>query len=189
MITTTNLSAKTGQPHGVAERRLVRRVFLLVVAAWEGRRGSRFSSCVPRRGGFHGGWMPVCSAVGAGLSCPSWPRVVGAVGRLTDAEVAAFVESSCRAQGVPVKVRDARVLRDVVALLGVRAVRPGPRAKRDRADGPARSEAPGDLHPVRVEDAGAGSGEDPLRRARRHLLIGQPATAAAGEGDRRQGAR
>ena len=33
------------------------------------------------------------------------------------AVVAEWVESSCRAQGVPVKLRDASVIRDVVVLL------------------------------------------------------------------------
>ena len=80
--------------------------------------------------------------------------------RLTDEEVLAFVVASCAAQGVPVKVTDPLVLGKVALLLGSRGrtVR-GPR-QRVPAVGPAPSEAPGDVHPVRVEGSGAGAGTD-----------------------------
>ena len=45
---------------------------------------------------------------------------VAAVAGLTDEEVAAFVVASCRAQGVPVKVTDVKVLGEVAALFGGR---------------------------------------------------------------------
>ena len=42
----------------------------------------------------------------------------GGVGGLTDAVVAAWMATSCKAQGLPVKVADVSVVRDVCALLG-----------------------------------------------------------------------
>ena len=65
---------------------------------------------------------------------------VGPVARLTDDQVAAFVVASCAAQGVPVKVADARVLGDVVSLLkGLGPVGRGPAsAGPGRRPGPVR---------------------------------------------------
>lgn len=80
---------------------------------------------------------------------------VGVMGRLSDAELAAWVSASCRAQGVPVKVTDSAVVRDVCVLLG--SAGPGRRPARQRGRRPAggASEAPDGLNPVWVERLGS----------------------------------
>lgn len=67
--------------------------------------------------------------------------------------LAAWVEASCSAQGVPVKVADAAVVGRVVVLLDG-----GPPAKRAKpaADGASPSELPDDSDSVRVELSGTG---------------------------------
>lgn len=60
-------------------------------------------------------------------------------------DVAAWVASSCRAQGVPVKVTDARVVARVAVLLGA---------------APAGSEPPDGLDPAGVEGAAPGPAGD-----------------------------
>lgn len=64
---------------------------------------------------------------------------VGAMARLTDEEVAAFVAASCRAQGVPVKVTDPLVLGEVAVLLGGRGRADGDPRQRVPAGGPVRA--------------------------------------------------
>ena len=54
------------------------------------------------------------------------------MGRLTRAELAAWVAASCERQGVPVKVTDAVVVTNVATLLTDGSARPV--AKRGRAD-------------------------------------------------------
>jgi hypothetical protein len=68
-----------------------------------------------------------------------------AVMGLTDEEVAAWVEASCAAQGVPVKVTDPAVVRSVCVLLGGRG------AGRSRQATPA---APVALQPPDGSDPG-----------------------------------
>ena len=66
-----------------------------------------------------------------------------------DNDVRAWVEASCAAQGVPVKVADRKALAVVAELLGVRQVR-------------RRSDAPDRVEPGRVEavEAAAGGPDD-----------------------------
>jgi hypothetical protein len=77
-------------------------------------------------------------------------------------DLAAWVERSCAAQGVPVKVADGAALRAVAVLLGVSAG--GPARRRESAStgttaGP--SEAPHRLDPLHVDVTGArGTGGD-----------------------------
>ncbi len=82
---------------------------------------------------------------------------MGLSGRSVE-EVAAWVEASCREQGVPVHVTDAEVLRDVVALLGgsarsgsglaaTAALRTSPRQP--------SLEPPHRMHPGRVQGLGS----------------------------------
>lgn len=84
---------------------------------------------------------------------------------LTDAELAAWVASSCAAQGVPVKVTDPTVVRRVGTLRG--AAGAGPRVrKRSGTRGPApgvRSVSPGDGDAAsfeHVDPGGSGSNRD-----------------------------
>ena len=72
---------------------------------------------------------------------------------LSPQEVAAFVEASCRRQGVPVKVTDAAVVGRVSALL--RGGPPGSGRSPERTDRP-RSESPDGIDPGRVESSGSG---------------------------------
>ena len=60
-------------------------------------------------------------------------------------DVAAWVVASCEAQGIPVKVTDARVIARVAVLFGAPA---------------AASEPPDRLNPGRVEGAGPGTAGD-----------------------------
>ncbi len=86
---------------------------------------------------------------------------MGVVGRLSPGGLAAWVEASCTAQGVAVKVVDPGVVRRVCALLGARAT--GPQA-RQRGRGPAAgaSEAPdrSDASTVEAASAGDTGGDD-----------------------------
>ena len=76
--------------------------------------------------------------------------------RLTGDDLRAWVEASCSAQGVPVKVTDPMVVARVGVLLTGKG--PGrPQAKRG-GDGPSRSQLPDGVHSGGVEPvAGAGS--------------------------------
>ena len=75
---------------------------------------------------------------------------VGAMGGLNDFDLSAFVEASCVRHGVPVKIIDVGVHRDVALLLSGRVVRGA--AQRD-VDRRAGSDAPDEIHPLRVEAA------------------------------------
>lgn len=77
------------------------------------------------------------------------------MGRLSGAELAAWVAASCEAQGLPVKVTDSAVLRGVSVLLGGSAL--GGRPARSGGRRPVRgaSEAPDGLNPVGVERLGS----------------------------------
>jgi hypothetical protein len=72
-------------------------------------------------------------------------------------EVAALVEASCAAQGVPAKVTDPGVVRRVGALLGAPAdaSRAQPRSGSTRGAG-GGSVAPHDVGPGRVQSLGSG---------------------------------
>lgn len=77
---------------------------------------------------------------------------------LSPDELAAFVEASCRSQGVSVRVDDVRVVDRVMTLL-----RGGPTGcgRQPAPDGPPRSESPGDLDSCGVEFSGSlGAGAD-----------------------------
>ena len=79
---------------------------------------------------------------------------------LTRQEVAAFVQASCAAQELPVKVTDAAVVGRLAVLL--RGGAPGA-GRQPGPDGRARSESPVDLDAIRVEfpgSGGAGSDDD-----------------------------
>jgi hypothetical protein len=81
-------------------------------------------------------------------------RVVGSacggdvVGVLSGEALTSWVAESCRAQGVPFKVTDARTMAKVLAVLNGRPDRSGP-VRSGRPGG--RSEAPDQSHPIRVE--------------------------------------
>jgi len=67
---------------------------------------------------------------------------------LTGQALEAWVAESCRSQGVPLQVTDARTVARVLTLLSGRSARSGP-GRPGRAD--ARSKAPDQPHPFRVE--------------------------------------
>lgn len=72
-------------------------------------------------------------------------------------DLAGWVAASCASQGVPVKVTDPEVVRQVWVLLV--ATESGPRLGRQPDRGPTRRqlEPPDRLYPVGVESAGAGA--------------------------------
>lgn len=74
------------------------------------------------------------------------------MGRLSDEQLAAWVIASCQAQGVPVKVTEARVVEHVRALLTGQAGRTAPARQRGRS-APAGQSQPPDrgMHAVGVE--------------------------------------
>ncbi len=67
---------------------------------------------------------------------------------LSDFDLAAFVEASCRRHGVAVKITDSGVHSKVALLLSGRAVRSAAERGPDRR---ATSDAPDEIHPLRVE--------------------------------------
>lgn len=77
--------------------------------------------------------------------------------RLTGEDLAIWVAASCEEQGLPVKVTDPQVVRQVWVLLG--ASESGPRLVRQHGRGPARgvSEAPEGSYPLRVQGARSGA--------------------------------
>ena len=84
---------------------------------------------------------------------PSGDAVVTArSGRLSDAQVRAWVDRSCAEQGVPLHVTDVLVLERVRVLLTGTAASGRPRTSRDVL---AASESPDRLHPLGVQRAGA----------------------------------
>jgi hypothetical protein len=86
----------------------------------------------------------------------------------TEAEIAAWVASSCQAQGVPVKVTDPAIIRQVGVLLGSAPERAGAQARsaRTRPLG-VESEAPLDV------DAGGVKGPDSGRSRADHRVVHQ----------------
>jgi hypothetical protein len=78
------------------------------------------------------------------------------MGRLSDADLEAWVTASCDAQGVPVQITDAYVLAKVATLLTGGASRPS--AGKRRPVAPTGSEAPHRLHSTSVEPAASGTG-------------------------------
>jgi len=66
---------------------------------------------------------------------------------LTAAEVAAWVERSCEAQGVPVRVRDRLVIARVATLMSER----GAAGRQPGGEEPRESEAPNRSDPSRIE--------------------------------------
>lgn len=70
----------------------------------------------------------------SGLVPVGWCPVTGQ--RFTPAQVAAWVQASCEAQGVPVVVADPGVVSDVVALATGRVAGPADRAPQGADAGP-----------------------------------------------------
>ena len=68
--------------------------------------------------------------------------------RLTNFDLAAFVEASCRRHGVPLKVADSGVHSHVALLLTGRAVRSDAERRPDAHPG---SDTPNEINPVGVE--------------------------------------
>lgn len=81
---------------------------------------------------------------------------VGVVAWLSDEDLVAWVEASCAAQGIPAKVTDPAVVRQVCVLLGQAPTVPVRARQRRRAPAPG-SEPPEGEHSLGVEDAGTGS--------------------------------
>jgi hypothetical protein len=77
------------------------------------------------------------------------------VGSLSDEQLAAWVAASCHAQGVPVKVSEARVVEQVRVLLTGQAGRTAPARTRGRSAPAGRSQPPDRPDPFRVEGLGA----------------------------------
>jgi hypothetical protein len=83
------------------------------------------------------------------------------VGRLSDEELAAWVAASCQAQGVPVKVSEARTVEQVRVLLTGQAGRTAPARTRGRSGPARRSQPPYRPDTSRVESlSAAGSRSD-----------------------------
>lgn len=84
------------------------------------------------------------------------------MGGLNPQDVAAWVERSCAAQGVPVHVRDPLVVEQVRVLLTGRAGRPATARQRGRSAQAERSQPPDRLDAVEVEvlDAGGAGADD-----------------------------
>lgn len=88
--------------------------------------------------------------IGRGGGLEGAAGAVGVMGQLSVEELAAWVEASCVAQGVGVKVSDPAVVRAVCALLSTGAA--GPKAPQRRRGPPSgASEAPEGSNPGRVE--------------------------------------
>jgi hypothetical protein len=86
---------------------------------------------------------------------------VGVVGRLSDEQLAAWVAASCQAQGLPVKVSEARVVEQVRVLLTGQAGRTAPARTRGRSAPVGRSQPPYRPDTSRVEGlSAAGSRSD-----------------------------
>ena len=80
---------------------------------------------------------------------------MGIVGRLSDAELLAWVEASCKAQGVPVKVTDPGIVRDICALLGAGAADDGRARQRRRRPVPEALQPPEGLNPGGIDGSGS----------------------------------
>lgn len=79
---------------------------------------------------------------------------VGVMAGLSEESVRAWVEATFRAQGVPVKVTDARVVSQVAALLTGRAGRTAPARSAGGAHRPGASQPPDRCDSTGVESAG-----------------------------------
>ena len=77
------------------------------------------------------------------------------MGSLTAEAVAAWVTASCQAQGVPVKVSEARTVEQVRVLLTGQAGRTAAARQRGRSAPAGRSQPPERPDPVGVEGSGA----------------------------------
>ena len=73
------------------------------------------------------------------------------MGRLSEQQVAAWVTTSCQAQGVPVKVSEARTVEQVRALLTGQAGRTAPARQRGRSAPAGLSQPPDRPDPGGVE--------------------------------------
>ena len=73
------------------------------------------------------------------------------MGRLSEQQVAAWVTASCQAQGVPVKVSEARTVEQVRVLLTGQAGRTAPARQRGRSAPAGRSQPPERPDPFGVE--------------------------------------
>jgi len=78
-----------------------------------------------------------------------------AAARLGPDALAAWVQASCAAQGVAVKVVDFAVVRQMCALLDDGAAAPWPERQRRRGPPARASQPPMGVHPGGVEAAGA----------------------------------
>lgn len=78
------------------------------------------------------------------------------MGGLSPQAVTAWVEQSCAAQGLPVKVCDPFTVEQVRALLTGRAGRPATARQRGRSAPAERSQPPDRPDPVGVEGSGSG---------------------------------
>ena len=76
---------------------------------------------------------------------------VGVMGRLSDEQLAAWVTASCQAQGVPVKVSEARTVEQVRALMTGQAGRTAPARQGGRSAPAGRSQPPDRPDPGGVE--------------------------------------
>lgn len=83
------------------------------------------------------------------------------MGSLSPEALSAWVEASCRRQGVPVKVSEARTVEQVRVLLTGQAGRTAAARQRGRSAPAGRSEPPDRPDPFGVDGLGAaGSGSD-----------------------------
>lgn len=79
------------------------------------------------------------------------------MGSVTAEEVAGWVERSCRAQGVPVKVSEPRTVEQVRVLLTGQAGRTATASQRGKSAPAGRSQPPDRLHSVGVEPLRSGA--------------------------------
>jgi hypothetical protein len=80
---------------------------------------------------------------------------VGVVARLSDEQLVAWVAASCQAQGVSVKVSEARTVEQVRVLLTGQAGRTAPARTRGRSAPAGRSQPPHRPDPLRVKGLSA----------------------------------
>lgn len=79
------------------------------------------------------------------------------MGALSSADLAAWVERSCTAQGLPVKITDAVLVEQVRVLLTGVAGRPAPVRRAQGGGDSCQSEAPDRVDALGAEHAGSGS--------------------------------
>lgn len=78
------------------------------------------------------------------------------MGRLSEQQIAAWVTASCQAQGVPVRVSEARTVEQVRVLLTGQAGRTAPALQRGRSAPGGRSQPPDRPYSGGVEGLGSG---------------------------------